>query len=163
MTDNYIQVGKGDLLTIGIRTEDGVDTGEKLVFDLEDVELPLKCQEIVEKNKKNKEWFTNQIKQIQSRQDIKGKKLLTKNEEDYVKAVKEFVDREVEVFNMFLGENGVQKLLNGRKPGVESLLEVEKIIVEQIQPMLDVKMDVIMEKMKTKYGKKDEAEIEEIK
>ncbi len=160
MTDNYIQINKGNLLEIKLKTEEGIDTGEKLVFDLEDVELPLRMQEVLERNKKNKECFKNQITLIQKRPDVKGKKLLTKNEEDTVKAVKDFVDKSVEAFNLFLGENGVQKLLYGRKPSVEGLLEVEDIVVNQIQPLLDKNMADIMEKLKNKYSKKDKEEIE---
>ena len=162
MTDNYIQLGKSNLLVIGIKTDQGEDTGEKLIFDLEDVELPLKMQEVIERNKKNNELFKNKISLIQERKDNKGKKLLSKNEEDIIKATKEYIDKEVENFNLFLGENGVQKLLNGRKPGIESLFEVEDIIVNQIQPLLDSKMDDIMEKMKAKYSKKEKPEIEEL-
>ena len=55
MTDNFIQLGKSDVLRLGIRTEDGKDTGEYLEFDLEDIELPLRYQELAEKDKKNKE------------------------------------------------------------------------------------------------------------
>lgn len=160
MTDNYIQLKKNDLLTIHIKTDEGIDTGETLVFDLEDVELPLIMQETLEKIKKSKEWFKNQILLIQKREDIKGKKLLSKNEEDAIKTTKEYIDRVVEAFNMFLGENGVQKLLNGRKPSVENLFEVEEIVVNQIQPMLDINMKNIMDKMKAKYGKKEKEEIE---
>lgn len=160
MTDNYIQLGKGNIVEIGIKTADGKDTGEKLVFDLEDVELPLRYQQIIEQDKKNRERLTNRIAQIQSHKDIKRKKILSKNEEDIIKATKEFIDDEIENFNLFLGENGVQKLLNGRKLGVESLNEIEEIIVNQIQPLLDKNMQSIVEKMKEKYSKKEEKEIE---
>ena len=160
MTDNFIQVSKGNLLTIKIKTDEGIDTGETLVFDLEDVELPLKMQEVLERNKKNKQWFKNQVALIQKREDVKGKKLLTKNQEDVIKATKEFIDRTVEAFNLFLGDNGVQKLLVGRTPSIENLFEVEDIVVNQIQPMLDVNMKAIMEKMKVKYGKKEKEDIE---
>ena len=53
MTDNFIQLNKNDLLRLKIRTEDGKETGEELVFDLEDIELPLIYQEMIEGLKKN--------------------------------------------------------------------------------------------------------------
>ena len=56
MTDNFIQLGKSDVLRLGIKTDEGVDTGEYLEFDLEDIELPLRYQELVEKDEKNKKW-----------------------------------------------------------------------------------------------------------
>ena len=152
MTDNFIQLGKSDVLRLEIRTEDGKSTGEFLEFNLEDIELPLKIQEMQEKNKKNKEWIRNQLLIISKRQDVKGKKLLSKNQEDEIKALNEFFNREVEVYNMILGENGVQKLLNGRKIGWTSLQEIDEIIEKQIQPHLKVNMDNIKNKIKEKYS-----------
>lgn len=153
MTDNFIQLGKSDVLRLGIRTEDGKDTGEYLEFDLEDIDLLLKYQELIEKDKKNKEHLRNQLLIIDKKQDVKGKKILSKNEEDKLKALKDFFEKETEVYNMFLGKNGVQKLLNGRKLGWTSLQEIDEIINEQITPHLNINMDKISEKVKSKYGK----------
>ena len=52
MAENFIQLNKNDTLKLGIRTEDGKDTGEFLEFNLEDIELPLRYQELLEKDKK---------------------------------------------------------------------------------------------------------------
>lgn len=155
MTDNFIQLKKDDVLRLGIKTADGKETGEFLEFDLEDIELPLKYQEVIEKDKKNKEYLRNQLFIIEKRKDVKGKKLLSKNEEDKIKALNDFFKKEVEIYNTFLGENGVQKLLNGRKIGWTSLQEIDEIIVNQISPLLDLRMDKITNKIKGKYGKKN--------
>lgn len=151
MTDNFIKLNKSDILRLGIKTDEGEDTGEFLEFDLEDIELPLRYQELIEKDKKNKEQLRNQLLIIDKRQDVKGKKLMSKNEEDKLKALNEFFKKEEEVYNMFLGENGVKKLLNGRKLGWTSLQEIDDIIVKQISPYLDIRMDKITEKVKEKY------------
>ena len=151
MTDNFIKLGKSDVLKLGIKTDEGVDTGEYLEFDLEDIELPLRYQELLEKDKKNKEQLKNQLMIIDKRQDVKGKKLMSKNEEDKIKALNEFFKKEEEVYNMFLGENGVKKLLNGRKLGWTSLQEIDEIIGKQISPYLDIRMDKITDKVKQKY------------
>lgn len=151
MTDNFIKLGKSDVLRLGIKTDDGVDTGEFLEFDLEDIELPLKYQDLLEKDKKNKEHLKNQLNIIDKRQDVKGKKLMSKNEEDKIKALNEFFKKEEEVYNMFLGENGVKKLLNGRKLGWTSLQEIDEIIGKQISPYLDIRMEKITDKVKQKY------------
>lgn len=151
MTDNFIQLNKDDILRLGIKTSDGKETGEYLEFDLEDIELPLKYQELIEKDKKNKEHLKNQMLIIEKRQDVKGKKLLSKNEEDKIKALNEFFNKEKEIYNMFLGERGVEKLLNGRKLGWTSLQEIDEIIAKQISPYLDLRMDKITEKIKGKY------------
>ena len=160
MTENFIQLGKNNILRLGIKTEDGKETGEYLEFDLEDIELPLRYQELLEKDKKNKENIKNQLLIIDKRQDVKGKKLLSKNEEDKIKALNEFFKKEAEIYNMFLGENGVQKLLNGRKLGWTSLEEIDEIITKQITPYLDTNMEDITKKVKEKYSQAAKRNVE---
>lgn len=163
MTDNnIIKLNKDNVLRLGIVDSEGNDTGEHLEFNLSEIELPLKYQELLEKDKKNKEHLRNQMIIIERRQDVKGKKLLSKNEEDKIKALNEFFKKEVEVYNMFLGENGVQKLLNGRRLGWTTLEEIDKIIEEQIQPHLDLSMKNITNKIKEKYGQAVERNKEKI-
>lgn len=153
MKENFIQLKKSDTLKLGIRTEEGQNTGSFLEFDLEDIELPLKYQEIIEKDKKNKENLRNQMLIIDKRQDVKGKKLLSKNEEDKIRALNDFFKKEIEIYNIFLGENGVQKLLNGRKIGWTTLEEIDEIIEKQILPHLNISMENITKKVKDKYSK----------
>lgn len=152
MTDNFIQLNKNDVLRLNIRTHEGKETGEFLEFNLEDIELPLRYQELLEKDKKNKENLRNQFLIIDKRQDVKGKKLFSRNEEDKIKALNEFFKKEAEIYNMFLGERGVEKLLNGRKLGWTTLDEIDKIIKEQIEPHLNLTMDSITNKIKEKYS-----------
>ena len=166
MTDNFIKLNKDSILRLGIRTEDGKETGEILEFDLEDIEIPLKYQELLEKDKKNKEHLRNQMLIIDKRQDVKGKKLLSKNEEDKIKALNDFFKKEVEVYNIFLGERGVEKLLNGRKLGWTTLQEIDEIIEKQIAPHIDISMKNITDKVKKKYSqavKRNKEQIEVIK
>lgn len=152
MTDNFIKLNKDNVLRLGIMTADGKDTGEVLEFDLEDIELPLKYQELLERDKKNKENLRNQMIIIDKRQDVKGKKLLSKNEEDKIKALDNFFKEEIKVYDMFLGDGGVKKLLNGRKIGWTTLQEIDEIIEKQIAPHIDISMDKITQKVKEKYG-----------
>ena len=53
---------------------------------------------------------------------------------------------------MFLGKNGVQKLLNGRKLRWSTLEEIDEIIEKQIAPKLDITIDKISKKIKEKYS-----------
>ena len=152
MKDNTIQLDKDNILRLEIKTSEGETTGEYLEFDLEDISLPLRYQELVEKDKKNREYLRNQLTLINKRQDVKGKKLLTKNEEDTLRALNEFFNKEKEVYNMFLGDRGVEKLLNGRRLGWTSLQMIDDIITQQIQPKLDIKMEDIEKKIKEKYS-----------
>lgn len=159
MKDNFIQLNGDNILRLGIRTIDGEDTGEELVFDLEDIELPLRYQELLEQEKKNRQNLKNQMLIIEKREDVKGKKLLSKNEEDKIKALTDFFKKESEVLNMFLGDNGVEKLLNGRKLGWTSLQEINEIIEKQIAPHLEVNMQDISKKIKEKYKVSEENEV----
>lgn len=151
MIDNYIQLNKDSVLRLGIKDSEGNDTGNMLVFDLEDTELLLRYQNMIEQDKKNRVWLNNQFVIISKKEDHRGKKLLSSNEEAEIKAVDEFFKREKEVFDMFLGEGGVDKLLNGRKLGWTSFREISKIITEQIGPYFDKTMDNIKEKVKDMY------------
>ena len=153
MTDNFIQLEKDDVLRLGIKTSDGKETGEFLEFDLEDIELPSRYQELIEKDKKLKEQIRNQLLIIDKRKDVKGKKLLSKNEEDRIKALNDFFKKEKDIYNGFLGERGVEKLLNGRKLGWTSLQEIDNIIAKQISPYLNISSEKVIDKIKNTYNK----------
>lgn len=157
MNDNIIKLNNDNVIRFTIEDENGKETGEFLEFDLEDIEMPLRFQEMIEKDKKNRQWLENQLVIIEKRQDVKGKKLLSKNEEDKIKAFNDFYKKEEEVYDMFLGENGVKKLLNGRKLGWATFEEIDKIITDIIGPKLNINMDTITKKIKSKY-KIDEKE-----
>ena len=163
MTENFVQLNKEEVLRLKIKTDEGEYTGEELVFDLEDIELPLKYQELIERDKKNKEWLRNQFLIIDKRQDVKGKKLLSKNEEDKIKSINDFFRKEIEVYNIFLGERGVEKLLNGRKIGWTTLEEIDEIIEKQIMPYIDVDFKRVSEKIKDKYKQATEKAKEVLK
>ena len=81
---------------------------------------------------------------------------MSSNEEAKLKAMNEFYKEQIELYNMFLGENGVQKLLNGRKLRWTTLNEIDEIIEKKIAPKLDITLDDITNKIKNKYSKKKE-------
>lgn len=159
MTDNTIQkigLKNENILKLEIVDEKGNSTGEFLEFDLEDIELPFKYQEIIERLKKSRQNLKNQFTIIEKKQDHKGKKLMSSNEEEKLKALNNFYKEQVEIYNVFLGENGVQKLLNGRKLRWTTLSEIDELIEKQIAPQLNVTMDNITKKIKSKYSSKKE-------
>lgn len=149
--ENDIKLSKSSELRLRITTDDGEPTGEYLTFDLEDIEASLRYQDMIERDKKNKDWLRKELLIIDKRQDIKGKKLLSKNEEDRLKAINKFFKEEVEIYNMFLGENGVQKLLNGKKLGWTSLTEIDEIIEKQILPYFEKERKSIEDRVMNKY------------
>lgn len=151
MEDKIIKLGEDERLRLKIYTEDGTFTGEELVFDLEDIELPLKFQEMQEKDKKNKEWLRNQFAIIKKKEDHKGNKLWSSNQELQFKALESFFKKEEEIYDMFLGENGVKKLLNGKKLGWTSLQNIDILIEKQIIPYLNLTWDGMEKKIIEKY------------
>lgn len=154
MTDNSIKIKNKNILKLEIETEEGIKTGEFLEFDLNDIDLPLKFQEMVEKDKKNKQNLRNQLLIIDKKEDIKGKKLLSVNEEAKVRALRDFFVKEKAIYNEFLGKNGVEKLLNGQKFGWDSLEMIDDIIINQIAPHLDLTVNDMIKKVKEKYKTK---------
>ena len=156
-SDNEIQLKRNeDLLRLKIVEENVKDTGNYLEFNLEDIELPIKWQELIEEDKKNRAYLRNQFTIIEKKEDHKGKKLLSANEEAKVRAMQDFYKKEVEIYNMFLGENGVQKLLNGRQLSWSTLEEIDSIIVEAILPKLEINANNIKEKIMKKYSNSKE-------
>lgn len=152
MKDNYIQLGKSNVLTLKIKTDTGEFTGETLTFDLDDPDLLLRYQDLIEKDKRNFQNTRNKILIIEKQQDHKGKKLLSSNDEAKIRATSEFFKEEQKIFDMFLGEGGTAKLLNGRKFSWTTMAEIKKIILEQIAPYLEKTMDLITEQVKEEYG-----------
>ncbi len=147
-----IQLKNENILRLEINNDKGESTGEYLEFDLEDIELPLIYQEIIEKLKQSRKNLKNQFIIIDKKQDHKGKKLLSTNEEAKLKALNLFYKEQIDIYNMFLGENGVRKLLNGRKLRWTTLKEIDEIIENQIVPKLDITIDNITKKIKEKYS-----------
>ena len=84
-SDNKIQLKKKDLVKFKILDEDGKDTGEWLEFDIGDIELPIRLQDMIEKYKLNRANLKNKFIIIEKKQDHKGKKLLSSNEEEKIK------------------------------------------------------------------------------
>ncbi len=159
MTDNFIQLNKPNIVKLKIIDFEGNDTGEFLEFDVEDTQLPITYQTMIEKDKKNRKYLSNQLNVIDRRPDVKGKKLMSKNEEDKIRAYNDFFQKEREVYDMFLGKDGVKKMLNGRKMTWSTLIEISEIIEKQIFPYLKKSMEVAEEKyaeIEKKYSQKVE-------
>lgn len=159
--NDTIQLKRNEnILRLRIKDEEGNDTGNFLEFNLEDIELPIRYQEIIELDKKNRLDLKNKYAIIDKKQDHKGKKLLSSNEEARIKATIEFYKKEVEIYNMFLGENGVEKLLNGRQLSWGTLQEIDEIIEKAIVPKLEISAENIKKKIMSKYGTKRDDVIE---
>lgn len=156
---DVIQLKKSNILKIGIKDEEGNDTGEHLEFDLEDIELPLRLNECEAKHRKNIEYLKMQFVIIDKKEDLKGKFILSKNQEEKTKVLNEFYKREEEALDLFLGKNGTKKLLNGRGY-YYSMYEDISDMLEPIMPKLQLRSEDITKKIKEKYSKKEEKVLE---
>lgn len=157
--ENFVQLNKSNVLKIGIKDENGNDTGNWLQFDMEDIELPLRLQECEEQHKKNLLYIKNQFVIIDKKEDHKGKKLLSSNQEEKIKLLNEFYKREMQALDLFLGEGGTAKLLNGRKPYYSMYEDISEIL-QPILPLLKQSTENITEKIKQKYSTKKEDVLE---
>lgn len=149
-----IQLKNDNLFKIGIKNNEGQDTGEVITIDMEDIELPLKLQECETKIKQNEMWLGIQKKQIESRPDKKGKKLLSANQESLIKLLNEFYARQTKAWEIFLGDGAISKILCGRKPYYTMFVELNEQLIP-LMPKIKENCKSIQEKIKAKYNKKE--------
>lgn len=123
-----------DILQLGFKDKnDNILKDEKgkevyIEFDLGDIELPLrynKCINQVEQAKKN---LKAQFIIIDKRKDYKGKQLLSSNELEKVKATKQFYKDMEMAMDLFLGQGGTKKFLNGRNPYWEMWDDIDEML-----------------------------------
>lgn len=154
----YITLKKRtDILKLGLKDENGNVikdlTGKEvyLEFDLGDINLPLKynkCIDAVDTAKKN---LKGQFIIIDKKPDQKkGKNRLSVNDEARVKAVKQFYkDMEI-AMDMFLGQGGTRKFLNGKSPYWEMWDDID----EMLKPYYDkmhLTLSDMTDRIKEKY------------
>lgn len=152
-----IQLKQDNLLKIGIKNAEGKDTGEIITIDLEDIKLPLRCQESEKMIKDNNRWLQAQRIMIEKRPDKKGKKLLSANEEALLKLVNEYYEKQTKAYELVLGEGSIKKILCGREMYITFFSDLEEQM-KKLRPKLNQNAVDIKEKIKSiteKYGKKD--------
>lgn len=157
--EDFIQLKKDNILRIGIKDQEGNNTGEHLEFDLEDIELPFKVNECEKMHSDNVTKLKGKFIVIDKKQDKKGKYLLTANEEEKLKALKEFYKNEEKALDLFLGEGGTKKLLNGRNPYYSMYEDISEML-QPILPKLQLRQEDIIKKIKNKYSQKEDNIIE---
>ena len=152
-----IQLKQDNLLKIGIKNAEGKDTGEIITIDLEDIKLPLRCQESEKMIKDNNRWLQAQRIMIEKRPDKKGKKLLSANEEALLKLVNEYYEKQTKAYELVLGEGAIKKILCGREMYITFFSDLEEQM-KKLRPKLNQNAVDLKEKIKSiteKYGKKD--------
>lgn len=157
--EDFIQLGKRNVLRFGIKDENGNEKKDKdgnpvyIEFDQEDIELPLKynkCEFLIRKAQEDLKW---DFMIIEKHQDVKGKMLLSKNEEDKIKAMQKYYKTMEEAMDLFLGKGGVQKIFGDAR--YLSMFDDLNKALEPILPKLKVNMDDIIKRIKDKYKEQD--------
>lgn len=159
---NTICLKQDNIIRFYIQDKNGNKTGEYLEFNFEDLELPQIYTKIVEEDKKARVSARNKFRVIEKKEDHKGKNFFSANEEAKIKVLQEFYKKEEEIYDMFLGKNGVKKLLNGRKMSISTFDEIDDIIQNVILPKMQESTKKTEEKLMKKYNavKKEEDTIE---
>ncbi len=144
-----------DILKLGFLDEDGnimKDENNKEVyieFDLGDIDLPLrynKCVNLITQARNN---LKTQIIIINKKEDHKGKQLLSSNEVAKVNAFKQCYKEMETAMDLFLGEGGTRKFLNGKNPYIEMWDDIS----EALEPYMD-KMKLTVSDMETRIKEK---------
>ena len=122
-----------------------------LVFDLEDIELPLRYEKMFELHSKNNNWLRHQIIIIDKKEDKPGK-ILSSNEKEKLKAIKEYYKKEMEALDLFLGEGKTQMILDimERRPYVNMFEDIGEAL-KPINKVLEANSKMTDEKIKEKY------------
>ena len=152
-----IQLKQDNLFKMGIKNAEGEDTGEIITIDLEDIKLPLRCQESEKMIKDNNKWLQAQRIMIEKRPDKKGKKLLSANEEALLKLVNEYYEKQTKAYELVLGEGAIKKILCGREMYITFFSDLEEQM-KKLRPKLNQNAVDLKEKIKSiteKDGKKD--------
>ena len=149
---NKLRIEKRDIYTIEVN-----DNGDTIEFDLSDIELPFKLQRAYDGIKNAQTQLKGKIAIIEKQQDRKDKKhLMSKNEEEMLKAWRQaFIDMR-KAMDEFLGENGCQKIF-----GDSNYLEMfDDLFNEFSKPQEDglshfdrmkINCDGLAERIKSKY------------
>ena len=158
---DYIKIKENkDIFRLGIIDEKGNivkdEKGEEvcLEFDLADIELPLRYNRCINEVNNAKRKLKNQLVIIDKKQDHKGKQMLSANEEAKAKALQQFYKEMENAMDLFLGQGGTRKYLNGRKPYWTMFEDLS----EAIEPYMD-KMQLTVEDMGKRI--KDKYKVEE--
>ncbi len=154
---DYIKIKKSkDILKLGIMDEnDNIVKDEKgnevfLEFDLADIDLPLKYNRCVNAIENARRELKGQFLIIDKKQDHKGKQLLSANEEAKAKAMKQFYKKMEEGMDLFLGQGGTRKYLNGRNPYWEMFDDISEAIAP-FQEKMKLTITDMTNRIKDKY------------
>lgn len=153
---DYIKLKeKKDIYRLGIIDENGNIVKDKngkevyIEFDLGDIELPVRYNRCIKTIEDSRRYLKNQFLIIDKKQNHKRKGLDT-NDELKAKALQRFYKEAEIAMDMFLGEGGTKKFLNGRKPYWEMFDDLSEAL-DPYMDKLEVKTKNMTDRIKAKY------------
>lgn len=165
MIENFVKVENDkDILRIGLRDSNDKpildEKGEVVYweFDLANIELPLKWNRLEYQHKKNVEYVRNMFIAIDKKQDVKGKFLMSRNEEEKLKILTEYYKKEEELLDAFIGEGGTKKFLNGRNYYWDMYEDINNALVP-VLPLFEKSFASIENRIKGKYNNNAEKNV----
>lgn len=162
---DYIKLKeRKDIVRLGIQDENGKivkdEQGNEVVieFDLGDVDLPLNYNRCLNEINEAERRLKGKIITINKKQDVKGKQLLSKNDEEKMKALKQFYEEMENAMDLFLGQGGTKKFLNGRSPYLEMFDDIDEALKPHLSK-LNLTANSIVDRIKDKYKLKEDEEV----
>lgn len=159
---DFIQLPKSDVIKIGIKFNDGKETGEWLEFDLEDLSLIKRLNQMKYNHAKNLQYYDNQNLILSKKQDYTPKNsMFSYKEMKQVEIAEEFCKKEMQTLDLFIGEGKTQMILNlmGRKPYLTMFDDITEML-KPIMPILEKGKDKLEQKIKEKYSTKEDNTLE---
>lgn len=158
--ENFIQLKKDNIIRFGIKDSEGNDTGKYISFDLEDITLPLKLNDCEDMHHKNIINLRDRFIIIDKKEDAKGKKILSRKEEEKIKALNDYYNNEIKALDLFIGEGKTQMILDlmGRNPYYSMYEDISEMLAP-ILPKLKMNADSIKKQIIQKYSNNNDSEV----
>lgn len=158
--NEYINIKKRDIVRIGIKDEDGNVKLDKdghevfIEFDLEDINLIDNYSKAITMCEKAGKTLQSELVIINKKEDVKINDYITRNQKAKMDALKKYYKSIEEAMNLFLGENGFDKIFGSKR--YLTMLDDLSEMLAPIMPLLKVNVDSIQNKIITKYKSHDE-------
>ena len=156
-----IKLKKDNVLREPLYDDKGNDTGFEFVFDMEDIELPLRIDQAYYEHRKNLQAIKNQLRIIDKKEDRKKDGVLTWKQREGLLAYKEYYEKDIKAMDMIIGEGKTKEFLKvvRRKPYYSMFDDICELL-EPLMPKLKSITEDITDKIKEKYDTKEENTLE---
>ena len=152
----YITLEKNNVQRFGIKTADGKETGEYIEIDPEDIDFQFRANDCQNEHLKNVEELEKKVKEIDANYNNEGN-FPTQKDIARREAIVDFLKKEEETIDRFIGDGTTRKILNGRKPYIFMFNDIMNTLC-QIVPSLQDTSKKIIDNIKEKYNKNKEKE-----